>query len=145
MVRVLDQRDGLVAVDHVQRLAFQRDGRAVGGVLAVDLDGAEVDPLAPCGTVVGSRLVGGLAYPLAAAVVDVVGDLRRPRRRSASVERSWSSSSQVIADRCGIRVMLPCASCAYVALNGPAAGSPGRLVAVSRLPASAAVICDGSV
>ena len=44
-----------------------------------------------------------------------------------------------------MRVMLPCASCLYVAEYGPAAGSPGKLVDVSRLFVSAAVICDGSL
>ena len=63
----------MLVVEDVQRLALQGD-RGAGAVLAVDLEGAEVDPLgfARRRTPAGGGMLGDLADTLPGRVVDVV-------------------------------------------------------------------------
>ena len=75
----LDQGYTVLVVEDVQRLALQGD-RGVGPVLAVDLEGAEVDPLGfpRRGAPAGEFAVGHLADALPGRVIDVVRGLGHP-------------------------------------------------------------------
>ena len=77
-MRRLDQRDALLVVHDVQRLALQLDRVAIVLILAIDLEAAQVDALFHTrGRLPGGGLaLGHLAHALPAGVVDVPGRLR---------------------------------------------------------------------